>query len=189
MNTSTETMKRNIAPQDARSSRPRGVDQSEINKGAASNANLEKVKSLAPDLRDNQKFPRSPRATLGGYVIAARTLDKCRAMIAGCAGEYHYNCPLDKRWLEFAEIDAEEFRSFVATGATDEEIATWIGEHAKQHSRSEIITWNNQMRDLRLSDLPLEAQEFLEDYIPKFVPRGHVVYRWFDVYDLEEKRI
>ena len=76
-----------------------------------------------------------------------------------------------------------------AEGATDEEIATWIGEHAKQHARAEIITWNNRMRDLRLSDLPLEAQEFLEDYIPKFVPRGRVVYRWFDVYDLEEKRI
>jgi hypothetical protein len=45
------------------------------------------------------------------------------------------------------------------------------------------------MRDLRLSDLPEEAQEFLEDYIPRCLPKGRVVYRWFDVYDLEEKRM
>ncbi|MFV1994189.1 MAG: DUF5069 domain-containing protein, partial [Verrucomicrobiales bacterium] len=36
---------------------------------------------LALDLRS--AFPRSPRATLAGYVIAGRTLDKCRAELAG----------------------------------------------------------------------------------------------------------
>jgi hypothetical protein len=151
--------------------------------------NLEKVKSLAPDLRSGREFPRSPRATLAGYVIAARTLDKCRAVIAGWEGEYHYNCPLDQRWLKFAQIDAAEYKSFIASGATDEEAATWISKHAKQSSRQEIIAWNNQQRDLRLSDLPLETQEYLEDYIRTFVPRGRIVYHWFDVYDLEEKRI
>lgn len=148
----------------------------------------EKVRSLAPDLRSGKEFPRSPRATLAGYVIAARTLDKCRAVIVGWEGDYHYNCPLDRRWLEFTEIDAEEFKTFVATGANDAEVGEWITRHAKPRSRRDIIVWNNQHRDLRLSDLPLEAQEFLEDYIPKFVPPGRVVYHWFDVYDLEEKR-
>jgi len=32
-------------------------------------------------------------------------------------------------------------------------------------------------------------QVFMEDYIAEFVPKGRVVYHWFDVYDLEEKRI
>ena len=40
--------------------------------------NLEKVKLLARDLRDDKEFPRSPRETLGGYVLAARAVDKCR---------------------------------------------------------------------------------------------------------------
>ena len=35
------------------------------------NANLEKVKLLARDLRDGKEFPRSPRETLAGYVLAA----------------------------------------------------------------------------------------------------------------------
>jgi len=44
------------------------------------NTNLDKVKLLARDLRDGKQFPRSPRTTLGGYVVAARAVDKCRAL-------------------------------------------------------------------------------------------------------------
>jgi hypothetical protein len=150
---------------------------------------LEKVKLLARDLRDGKQYPRSPRETLGGYVLAARAVDKCRAVLVGWHGEYHSNCPLDQRWLKFAEIDYDAFRSFVATGATDDEIAAWIGKHAKKRARAEIIAWNNQERDLRLSELPLELQEYMEDYIPRFLPRNRVVYHWFDVYDLEEERL
>jgi len=91
------------------------------------NENLEKVKLLAFDLRDGREFPRSPRETLAGYVLAARAVDKCRAVLVGWQGEYHSNCPLDQIWLKFAEIDYAEFRVFVASGATDDEIATWIG--------------------------------------------------------------
>lgn len=53
----------------------------------------EKLKLLAKDLTND--YPRSPRELLAGYVVAARTLDKCRAVIAGTQGEYHFNCPLD----------------------------------------------------------------------------------------------
>ena len=104
-------------------------------------------------------------------------------------GEYHSNCPLDQRWLNFAEIDYGDFRALVATGATDDEIAAWIENNAKKRPRAEIIAWNNKERDLRLSDLPHELQEYMENYIHRYVPRNRVVYRWFDVYDLEEQRI
>jgi hypothetical protein len=151
--------------------------------------NLEKVKPLARDLRNGKDFPRSPRAILGGYVLAARALDKCRAVIVGWQGEYHSNCPLDQRWLKFAEINYDQYKSFVATGATDDEVAAWIGEHAKKRPRADIVIWNNNERDLRLSDLTPELQEYMEDYIAAAVPRNRVVYHWFDVYDLEEERL
>ena len=99
---------------------------------------LEKVKLLARDLRDGKGFPRSPRATLGGYVLAARAVDKCRAVLVDWQGEYHSNCPLDQRWLNFAEIYGD-FRALVATGATDEEIAQWIEKHAKNRPRAESL--------------------------------------------------
>jgi hypothetical protein len=150
---------------------------------------LAQVKLLARDLRDGKEFPRSPRATLAGYVLAARAVDKCRAVLASMQGEYHSNCPVDQIWLKFTKIDYKAFRSFVATGATDDEIAGWIGKHAKNRPRIEIITWNNKQRDLRLSELSPELQEYMEDYIQQFVPRNRVVYHWFDVYDLEEERL
>lgn len=151
--------------------------------------NLEKVILLARDLRNGKEFPRSPRETLGGYVLAARALDKCRAVLAGWQGEYHSNCPLDQQWLKFAEIDYAAYRSFVSTGATDNEVVAWIGEHAKKRSRAEVIVWNNQLRDQRLSDLPPELQEYMEDTIASAVPRNRIVYRFFDVYDFEEQRL
>ena len=149
--------------------------------------NHEKIKLLAKDL--TKEFPRSPRATLAGYVLAARCIDKCRAVLNGTAGEYHYACPLDMRWLNFVGINPDALKDFVGSGATDGEIADWISKNAKQKTRTEVIQWNNKERDLRLSDLPPQLQEFMEDYIAQFVPRNRVVYHWFDVFDLEEERL
>lgn len=112
---------------------------------------LEQVKSLARDLRDDKESPRSPREKLGGYALAARALDKCRAALVGWQGEYFSNCPLDQRWLKFAELDYNAFRSFVATGATDDQVAGWIGEHAKKRSHAEIAAWNDREGSVRLS--------------------------------------
>ena len=151
--------------------------------------NLDKVRLLARDLRHGKEYPRSPRETLGGYVLAARALDKCRAALVGWEGEYHSNCPLDQTWLKFAEIDYSEYRLFVATGATDDAIAEWIEKHAKKRSRADIVIWNNRQRDARLSELSSELQVLMEDYIASYIPRNRVVYHWFDVYDIEEERL
>tara|TARA_R110002096_G_scaffold238581_7_gene430160 strand:+ start:9532 stop:9996 length:465 start_codon:yes stop_codon:yes gene_type:complete len=148
---------------------------------------MSNLQELALDL--TQDVPRSPRETLAGYVVAGRMLDKCRAVAAGTNGEYHFDCPLDNQFLSFAEIAAEDFKSFVATGASDDEVADWIQQHAKPRERREIIAWNNKMRATRPCDMPIELQEFLEGYIPEVIPTGKIVYVWFDVYDIEEGRI
>jgi len=149
--------------------------------------NTEQFKLLAPDL--TKSYPRSPRDTLAGYVIAARMLDKCRATIAGTAGEYHFDCRLDNQFLELTGIAAEQFKTFVATGASDEEVAAWLEQHSKIKDSAQDVAWNNKLRATRPCDLPIEAQQFLEGYIPKVVPKNRPVYVWFDVYDLEEGRI
>lgn len=148
--------------------------------------NQEKVKLLAPDL--TKQFPRSPREMLAGYVIAARAVDKCRAVLTGTSGEYHSGCPLDVMLLDFAGITYESFKDFVATGATDGEVAEWITKNAKARPRIEIIRWNNELRGKRLSEMPDSIQEYMEDYVTKFVPRNRPVYAFFDIYDLEEER-
>lgn len=145
------------------------------------------LQSLALDLTTD--FPRSPRAVLGGYVIAGRALDKCRAVAAGTAGEYHFNCPLDKLFFDFAGIDADAFKAQVTTGADDAAMSDWIQSNAKEQTKETIIEWNNSLRYKRISEMPIELQVFLEDYIPKYLPADKIVYYWFDVYDIEEGRI
>ena len=77
----------------------------------------DRLEALAPDLR--RVAPRSAHAPLGPYrIIAARAVDKCRAELAGRAGSYHYNCPLDRTFFDFTGIDAAEFKQFVGTGQT-----------------------------------------------------------------------
>jgi hypothetical protein len=150
-------------------------------------SDLDKVKILAPDLKFD--FPRSPRETLGGYVIAGRTLDKCRAELAGTLAEYHFDCPLDNVFFGFAGITADQFRAVVASGASDVEVGEWIEENSNQSERRDVIKWNNELRATRPCDMPIELQEFLEGYIPENIPDGKIVYVWFDVYDLEEGRL
>ncbi|MEM7791581.1 MAG: DUF5069 domain-containing protein, partial [Verrucomicrobiota bacterium] len=129
-------------------------------------------------------YPRSPRATLAGYIIAARTLDKCRAMLAGTQGEYHFDCPLDNLFFNFAGIQADDFKAFVATGADDSAVAEWIQANAKEHTQEALVQWNNDLRYKRISEMPSKLQVFLEGYILENIPEGKVVYYWFDVYDI-----
>lgn len=136
-----------------------------------------------------KEFPRSPKESLGGYVIAARTLDKCRAVLAGTAGEYHFNCPLDQMFFEFAGLEADAFRSLVETGADDAAVDAWIRQHATERSREEVVAWNFEMRNKRMADMPAPIQVYMEDeYWPANLP-GRYPHFFFDIYDMEEGRL
>ncbi len=147
----------------------------------------DKLSLLARDL--TKDFPRSPREMIAGYVIAARAVDKCRSVLVGTEGEYHSGCPLDAMWLDFAGISYDDFKAFVATGATDAEIGGWIEKTATRRERIEIIRWNNDLRGKRLSELPDGIQEYMEDYVQEFIPRNRPIHAFFDIYDIEEQRI
>ena len=149
---------------------------------------LTKVKTLAKDL--TKTYPRSPRELLGGYVIAARCADKCRAFLLGLNGDYNYwPCSLAGLLFSFTGITPEQFKEVVASGVNDDELAAWLTAHSKVDDRQAIIQWNNQMRDMRLSEMTPQVQAYMEDYIPQHVPSHRPVYVYFDVYDLEEKRL
>lgn len=145
--------------------------------------------TLALDL--TQDYPRSPRALFAGYVIAGRVLDKCRAMLNGTAGEYQYNYGIDRVFFEFAGINAEAFRDFVATGASDEDVADWIKARAKAHSPGEIASWNFTLKCRRISELPPDRQAWVQDYLLAHVRpevQERVIFN-FDLLDAEEGRL
>ena len=88
---------------------------------------LQAVKRLAKDLQNQE--PRASGEKLGGFEMGARALDKCRASLVGMAGDFQFNCPMDQRFFGMAGLDATQFRTFVATGATDEEVDQWVREN------------------------------------------------------------
>ena len=147
--------------------------------------NKEGVQLLARDLRKTP--PRSPRETLGGFVIAARMVDKARADLLGIHGEYSfYPCGLGGYFWDFTGLKASEFKEFVATGANDAEVDAWIRQNTVVKDNLAVIHWNNKMIGLRLCDLSDGTQAYFETYIPKFCKPASKVKFFFDVYDVEE---
>jgi Domain of unknown function (DUF5069) len=138
----------------------------------------------SPDL--TQHPPRSPRVRLGGFAILPRSLDKCRATIAGKHGEYHYACPLDQRFFGFAGIDGEALKAQVAKGLSDAEILAWIKSSAKhQRNDAEIAQWSAFAEQAVPYDN--ESREFFSGLATaaKVDKRGDIR-GWFDVLDADD---
>lgn len=132
-----------------------------------------------------QRAPRSPRVRLGGYTILPRMLDKCRATIAGKNGEYHFNCPLDQRFLEFVGIDAEALKQEVAKGLGDGEILAWIEANAKhKHAPHEIIAWSCYSEHRAPADM--ESRGYFSGIQEKIAPKREDISNWFELLDVDD---
>jgi len=134
-----------------------------------------------PDL--TQFPPRSPRVRLGGYVILPRCLDKGRATLAGKNGEYHYACPLDQRFLEFAGIDPEALKKEL--GKSDSEVLEWVEKNAKRRRLpQEIAVWSAWQEQRAPSEV--ESREFFHDIHKKVASQREDIATWFDLLDLDD---
>ena len=134
-----------------------------------------------PDLT---KFPpRSPRVRLGGYAILPRCLDKGRATLGGKNGEYHYACPLDQQFLEFAGVDPEALKKEL--GKSDTEVLEWITAHAKhKRTEAEIAAWSI-WQDQRPPD-NTESREYFNGLHKAGAPKREDIRSWFDVLDMDD---
>lgn len=139
---------------------------------------------IAMDL--TQRPPRSMRVRLGGYAILPRMLDKCRATLAGKNGEFHYNCPLDKHFLNFVGIEAEALKAEVAAGKGDGEILEWIQANAT-HKRNpwEIIQWS-EYHDRRGPDSDAETLSYFAGMLGKVSTTREDIRSWADLLDLDD---
>lgn len=141
------------------------------------------MKLHTPDL--TQHPPRSPRVRLGGYAILPRCLDKGRATIAGKNGEYHYACPLDQRFLEFAGIDPEALKKELATGKGDGEILEWIEKNARfRRSPVEIAAWSAFAEQHTPGDP--ETRDFFNGLQKGAAPKREDIHTFFDVLDVDD---
>lgn len=137
------------------------------------------------DLR--REFPRSPYALLGPYVILARTIDKCRADIAGMAGEYHWNCGLAEMFFEFKGIDPMAFHAVVAANMPDEGILKWVEENGRETTEEEILAWAYDCRTRRPDNQAMKA--YVERTF-RALNRPSLTYTtFFEMLDAEEGRL
>jgi len=117
-----------------------------------------------------------------------RTVDKARAFNRGALGEYQYDCPLDKRVLQFLGVDAKTFAECVGKLGGDDEIAKWVQRSllARKTIR-EIEAFNRD--SLHWSPYPgSEAEKTFREQRSKIAPGRDDVTTWFELLDLDEHR-
>jgi len=131
-----------------------------------------------------QRPPRSMRARLGGYAILPRMLDKGRAEIAGKNGEYHFNCPLDQRILEYLGIEVNALQAQLAAGKGDGEILEWVRSNQQnKHTPAEIEGWS----DAAVKRVPdADSMEFFNQMRQAAAPHRADIETWADLLDVDD---
>ena len=141
-----------------------------------------KKKITGKDL--SKEAPRSPRIRVGGYAILGRTIDKCRALVAGDIGEYHFDCPLDNMLFGFKGVKGDDFKAQIEGGAGDQEIMEWLNQTGEKKTPSEIKRWSEKMEASSLYD-DLEKHEFFVKEAKKLglQPEKTTTFDWLEVDD------
>jgi hypothetical protein len=110
-----------------------------------------------------KESPRSPRIRVGGYAILGRTIDKCRALVAGNVGEYHFDCALDNTLFGFKGVKGVDFKAQIENGASDQQIAEWLDQAGERKTPDEVKGWSDQVTSASLYDVPEKRDWFSEE--------------------------
>ena len=131
-----------------------------------------------------KEAPRSPRIRVGGYAILGRTIDKCRALVAGNIGEYHFDCPLDNMLFGFKGVKGEGFKAQIEQGASDQEMVEWLNQIGDTKTPEEIRRWAEEVESSSLYNHP-EKREFFSKEVRKLGrhPERTTTFDWLEADD------
>jgi hypothetical protein len=110
-----------------------------------------------------KQAPHSPRERSGGFAIADRATDKCRASIAGTLGEYHYDCPLDNVLFSFKGITGAQFKTAVQAAKYYQDIGTWLQANGTKKTPAEIKAWSDEVEAGSMMNNPEKRAFFTEE--------------------------
>jgi hypothetical protein len=110
-----------------------------------------------------KEAPRSPRLRVGGYAILGRTIDKCRALVAGNIGEYHFDCPLDNTLFGFKGVKGNDFKAQIENGASDQQMAEWLDQAGEKKTLEEMKRWGDEVEASSLYNNPEKRDYFIEE--------------------------
>jgi len=75
-------------------------------------------------------------------------VDKGRATLAGKAGEYHFDCPVDNMLFSFKGVKGDDFKKVLAAGTADAGVVAWLNAQGTKKSPEEIEAWSEQVEGL-----------------------------------------
>lgn len=128
-----------------------------------------------------KEAPRSPKTRVGGYVILGRTLDKCRALLAGDIGEYHFDCPLDNMLFGWKGIKGDDFKAEVEKGASDEEMVQWVDATGEKKTDGEKEAWCKDRLAFNFYDVPEKREWYAEQLKPlELDPATTPLFDWLE---------
>ena len=132
----------------------------------------------------SREAPRSPHIRVGRYAILGRTIDKCRALVAGNIGEYHFDCPLDNMLFGFKGVKGNDFKAQIEQGAGDEEMVEWLSQSGEKKTPTEIKRWSDRMEASSLYD-DLEKHDYFVQQTRKLGldPEKTTTFEWLDIDD------
>ena len=131
-----------------------------------------------------KQAPHSPRERLAGFVIARRTIDKCRASVSGKLGEYHYDCPLDNQLFSFKGITGAQFKTVVQEAKNYEDVGTWLLANGTKKTPEEIKAWSDAAEAASMMKNP-EKRAFFTEECKKLGldPEKSTTFDWLDADD------
>jgi hypothetical protein len=121
------------------------------------------MNTIIADQDLTKKAPHSPRNRIAGFAIASRTVDKCRASIAGKLGEYHYDCPLDNMLFGFKGIDGAQFKTAVQAAKNYEDVGAWLVANGTKKTPEEIKAWSDEVEAGSPMKNPEKRAYFIEN--------------------------
>jgi hypothetical protein len=142
-----------------------------------------KTKVIGKDL--TKESPRSPRIRVGGYAILGRSIDKCRALVGGNIGEYHFDCPLDNTLFGFKGVKGDDFKAQIENGASDGQILDWLNRNGEKKTPAEIKHWSDEVTVDNPSNNPEKRDWFVEQLKPLGLdPKTTTLFDWLEKDDV-----
>ena len=136
---------------------------------------------------------RSPRESLGGYILLPRLIDKVRLLANGqlpqvyAANVLGAEFTLDGRFLAFTGLNAEALRQVIVSSRTDEEVLAWVRDHAKPATPIEKRAWAEQIDRYRPDAALAEYRRRIYQELAKRVDVGSLSV--LDLIDMDEGRL
>jgi len=136
-----------------------------------------------------KRAPHSPRERVAGFVIAMRTVDKCRASLAGKLGEYHYDCPLDNLLFSFKGINAGQFTAAVEAAKHYEDVGAWLLANGIAKTPAEIKAWSDEIEAGNPMKDPERRSFFIENCSRLGLnPQMNTTFDWLEADDRQTFR-